>query len=164
MCGVCDLALSRPFACLHCDFAGCWLEGHALGHLRDAGHNFCADTKTGSIFCAQCQDFIYHPKVDEIYLAAVVMTEEQQTKFQGLFTQLTNYQNIIVIFPSIKKTSGTVPNLGSRSKGHPRAKEFGPDSVSSPSRSTKSRANLFPKCRVAVLCAQPPSSELFPER
>ncbi|EDR13968.1 uncharacterized protein LACBIDRAFT_305245 [Laccaria bicolor S238N-H82] len=82
MCGVCDLALSRPFACLHCDFAGCWLEGHALGHLRDAGHNFCADTKTGSIFCAQCQDFIYHPKVDEIYLAAVVMTEEQQTKFQ----------------------------------------------------------------------------------
>lgn len=59
-----------------------------------------ADTKTGSIFCAECQDFIYDPKVDEIYLAAVVMAEEKQTKFQGLFSFI-NSQNITLIFFSI---------------------------------------------------------------
>jgi len=31
------------------------------------------------------------------------MAEEQQTKFQGRFTQLINYQNIIVIFFPVSK-------------------------------------------------------------
>jgi ubiquitin carboxyl-terminal hydrolase 22/27/51 len=39
--------------------------------------------KTGAIFCFECHDFIHHSKVDELYLAATVTAEEQQTRFQG---------------------------------------------------------------------------------
>ncbi|KAJ7640045.1 hypothetical protein DFH06DRAFT_1283771 [Mycena polygramma] len=81
-CGTCQTALHRPFVCLHCPYAGCWQNGHISTHLQESQHSFCADIKTGSIFCFECHDFIYHPKVDELYLAAVVTAEEEQTRFQ----------------------------------------------------------------------------------
>lgn len=40
-CGTCDSALSRPLACLQCSYIGCWHDGHATRHLKDAGHSFC---------------------------------------------------------------------------------------------------------------------------
>ena len=40
-CGTCDSALSRPLACLRCSYIGCWHDGHATRHLKDAGHSFC---------------------------------------------------------------------------------------------------------------------------
>ena len=40
-CGTCDVALSRPLACLHCSYVGCWQDGHATRHLKEAGHSFC---------------------------------------------------------------------------------------------------------------------------
>ena len=39
-CGTCDSALSRPLACLHCSYIGCWHDGHAIRHLKEAGHSF----------------------------------------------------------------------------------------------------------------------------
>ncbi|TFK22778.1 cysteine proteinase [Coprinopsis marcescibilis] len=81
-CGACGLALSRPLACLHCEFTGCWDNQHALEHLRDAEHSFCADVKTGAIFCSQCNDFIYDAEMEEISLEAILGAEEKQTRFQ----------------------------------------------------------------------------------
>ncbi|KAJ7471011.1 hypothetical protein FB451DRAFT_1472862 [Mycena latifolia] len=81
-CGTCQLALHRPFVCLHCSYAGCWKNGHVSTHLQESQHTFCADVKSGSIFCFECRDFIYDAKVDELYLASVVSAEEEQTRFQ----------------------------------------------------------------------------------
>ncbi|KAF7354378.1 Ubiquitin carboxyl-terminal hydrolase [Mycena venus] len=81
-CGTCKVALHRPFVCLHCSYAGCWHSSHVSTHLQESQHTFCADVKTGSIFCFECRDFIYHPKIDELYLATIVTAEEQQTRFQ----------------------------------------------------------------------------------
>lgn len=81
-CGTCDMPLARPFACLHCSFIGCWSEGHTAAHLSAGRHSFAADSKTGSVFCAECSNFIYDPRLDEIHLAAVLAAEEKQTQFQ----------------------------------------------------------------------------------
>ncbi|KAF9483191.1 cysteine proteinase [Pholiota conissans] len=81
-CGTCSAPLSRPIACLQCPYTGCWNDRHAAIHLRDTGHSFCADTKTGYLFCAGCDDFIYDVKLDELHLAAIVSAEEKQTKFR----------------------------------------------------------------------------------
>ncbi|KAJ7735623.1 hypothetical protein DFH07DRAFT_843427 [Mycena maculata] len=81
-CGTCQLALHRPFVCLHCSYAGCWKSGHVASHLQESQHTFCADVKSGSIFCFECRDFIYDAKVDEMYLAATVTAEEGETRFQ----------------------------------------------------------------------------------
>ena len=40
-CGVCNIALSRPYACLHCTFSACWRDDHIKQHLQDTGHDFC---------------------------------------------------------------------------------------------------------------------------
>ncbi|KAJ7620961.1 hypothetical protein FB45DRAFT_927988 [Roridomyces roridus] len=81
-CGTCEIALHRPFVCLHCSYAGCWKSGHVSAHLKQSRHQFCADVKSGSIFCSECQDFVYHSKVDEIYLESTVAVEEEETRFQ----------------------------------------------------------------------------------
>ncbi|KAJ6516717.1 hypothetical protein C8R47DRAFT_1088124 [Mycena vitilis] len=81
-CGTCQLGLHRPFVCLHCPYAGCWKNGHIAAHLQGSQHSYCADVRTGSIFCSECRDFVYHPKVDEVYLASVVKAEAEQNRFQ----------------------------------------------------------------------------------
>lgn len=81
-CDTCDQALSRPFVCLHCSFAGCWSEGHITNHLKETGHTFCTDTKSGSVFCSECEDFVFDDTIDELHLSTVLSVEEQSTKFQ----------------------------------------------------------------------------------
>ena len=46
-CGTCDIALSRPFVCSQCSYAGCWSDGHVVTHLKESAHLFC---KSLSIF------------------------------------------------------------------------------------------------------------------
>ena len=40
-CGTCDIALSRPFVCSQCSYAGCWSDGHVVAHLKESAHMFC---------------------------------------------------------------------------------------------------------------------------
>jgi ubiquitin carboxyl-terminal hydrolase 22/27/51 len=47
-------------------------------------HATGVDVKSGSIFCRECDDFVYDAAIDSIYLSTVVSAEEKQTKFQGL--------------------------------------------------------------------------------
>lgn len=76
-------------------------------HLKNEDHGFCeyifslndkllmhatgVDVKSGSIFCRECDDFIYDATMDSIYLSTVVSAEEKQTKFQGL-SELNKWQ------------------------------------------------------------------------
>lgn len=53
-----------------------------MTHLKDEDHRFCVDVKSGSIFCTECDDFIYDAAMDGIYLSTVVSAEEKHTKFQ----------------------------------------------------------------------------------
>ncbi|KDR78670.1 hypothetical protein GALMADRAFT_244157 [Galerina marginata CBS 339.88] len=82
-CGTCEVSLSRPFACLYCSYTGCWQDGHVVQHLKEAGHQFCVDAKTGSLFCTECDDFVYDAKVERIHLAATVSAEEKLPKYQA---------------------------------------------------------------------------------
>ena len=36
------------------------------------------DVKSGSVYCSECNNFIYHSKLDALYLATVVAAEEKQ--------------------------------------------------------------------------------------
>ncbi|KAF9558847.1 cysteine proteinase [Agrocybe pediades] len=81
-CGTCALSLSRPFACLHCTYTGCWHGGHVGQHLRDSDHQFCVDAHSGSVFCSECDDFIYDARIDTMRLSAVVTAEQKHAKWQ----------------------------------------------------------------------------------
>ncbi|KAH7884812.1 hypothetical protein F5I97DRAFT_2039828, partial [Phlebopus sp. FC_14] len=82
-CDFCKLTLPRPFVCLTCPFSGCWSDNHITNHLKEACHPFCVDSSSGSVFCSVCDDFIYDPAVDDLYISTVVLVEEQLTRFQA---------------------------------------------------------------------------------
>ncbi|KAI1797193.1 cysteine proteinase [Ganoderma leucocontextum] len=81
-CGICQLSLSRPYACLYCSFAGCWQDKHIHHHLQDTGHNFCVDVKTGHVFCLECGDFVYDSTLTRIYASINLSVQERATRFQ----------------------------------------------------------------------------------
>ncbi|TDL25569.1 cysteine proteinase [Rickenella mellea] len=81
-CGTCGLTLVRPFICLDCPFGGCWHGGHIVDHLKEAKHRFCADVKSGSVFCSKCDDFIYNRAVEDLFHSVTLSAEEKETKFQ----------------------------------------------------------------------------------
>ncbi|KAL4074742.1 hypothetical protein V8B97DRAFT_1868021 [Scleroderma yunnanense] len=81
-CDTCHRTLSRPFACLSCSFAGCWTGEHIATHLIKSRHPFCVDTKSGSLFCSECENFIYDAIIDDLYLSTILLVEEKQTHFQ----------------------------------------------------------------------------------
>lgn len=81
-CDTCHRTLSRPFACLSCSFAGCWTGEHIASHLIESGHPFCVDTKSGSLFCAECENFIYDAEIDDFHLSTILFVEEKQSHFQ----------------------------------------------------------------------------------
>ncbi|KZT02572.1 cysteine proteinase [Laetiporus sulphureus 93-53] len=81
ICSKCDLTLSRPFACLHCSFSGCWNNGHVKEHLQESVHNYCADARTGSVFCSACDDFVYDDALYGAFVSAMRAAEEKSTSF-----------------------------------------------------------------------------------
>ncbi|KAF8591122.1 cysteine proteinase [Ramaria rubella] len=81
-CGICSSTLYRPFVCLHCTFAGCWQAGHVTKHLQEAGHGFCVDASSGSLFCFACDDFVHNQRFNIIHAETVLSTEERHTHFQ----------------------------------------------------------------------------------
>ncbi|KAI0635856.1 cysteine proteinase [Trametes polyzona] len=81
-CGLCSVPLSRPYACLHCDTAACWNDGHIKQHLADTGHDFCADVKTGYVFCIECDDFVYDITFHRLYKTTTIAVEEKATAFE----------------------------------------------------------------------------------
>lgn len=81
-CGTCSVTLPRPFVCLHCLYSGCWAKSHIRSHLKHTSHLFCADPKTGQIYCSQCDNFILNRTFEEIFSATLLKAEESETRFQ----------------------------------------------------------------------------------
>jgi len=80
-CGTCNLVLHRPFICLHCSFGGCWRGGHIVNHLRDLNHHFCADVKSGSVYCVDCDNIIFDATFSDLYHNTILSVEERETYF-----------------------------------------------------------------------------------
>ncbi|KAG5735879.1 Ubiquitin carboxyl-terminal hydrolase 22 [Termitomyces sp. T112] len=76
-CGTCGLTLARTFACLHCVYTGCWLDGHVSHHLKENDHDFCVDATTGVIFCNQCNDFMFAHPLNKLFLETKILAEEK---------------------------------------------------------------------------------------
>lgn len=81
-CSECATALPRPFVCVECSAAGCFLPGHIIDHLRMAGHSFFVDLTSGSVFCSECDDFVYSNRLDQAYDLALLAAEEQVSRFK----------------------------------------------------------------------------------
>ncbi|KAK2460172.1 hypothetical protein APHAL10511_007851 [Amanita phalloides] len=81
-CRTCDISLFRPFTCLHCEYIGCWTDGHVTNHLKEEGHSFCADTKSGCVYCSECENFVYDSTLSNVYLSTTLNAEEKYTNFQ----------------------------------------------------------------------------------
>ncbi|KAH9945406.1 cysteine proteinase [Epithele typhae] len=81
-CSICNIALSRVYACLHCPVSCCWDGGHIKDHLQDTGHDFCADVKTGNVYCVECDDFIYDRTINRQYASVTLSAEEKASQFQ----------------------------------------------------------------------------------
>ncbi|KAF8318472.1 cysteine proteinase, partial [Clavulina sp. PMI_390] len=82
-CNECGHALSRPFVCLECSSAGCWHTGHIADHLERTGHDFALDVSTGSVFCAPCDDLIYHEELERAYNLAKLTARRKKAKVKG---------------------------------------------------------------------------------
>ncbi|PPQ95457.1 hypothetical protein CVT26_008476 [Gymnopilus dilepis] len=73
----------RPTKRRKCSFIGCWHEGHMRQHLKTSGHQFCVDSRSGSVYCTECEDFIYNHKLEKLQLRATVAAEEKLSKAQS---------------------------------------------------------------------------------
>lgn len=81
-CSDCGTALARPCVCVECSTAGCLLAGHIIDHLRFTGHAFFVDLSSGSIYCSECDDFVYSSRLDQAYSLALLSAEEKVARFK----------------------------------------------------------------------------------
>ncbi|KZS92407.1 cysteine proteinase [Sistotremastrum niveocremeum HHB9708] len=81
-CDACHVVLTRPVVCLECSFAGCWHNAHAVAHLRVSDHSFAVEAKTGAIFCASCDDFVYSNILDSLYDHINLSAAEKTLKYR----------------------------------------------------------------------------------
>jgi hypothetical protein len=42
------------------------------------------DVKSGCLFCAKCNNFVYSDIVDEVFATSALHAEEKSTRFQGI--------------------------------------------------------------------------------
>lgn len=82
-CAECGTALPRPCVCVECSTAGCLLSNHIIDHLRFSDHAFFVDLTSGSIFCSECDDFVYSNRLDQAYALALLSAEEQVARFKA---------------------------------------------------------------------------------
>ncbi|ORX38918.1 putative ubiquitin specific protease [Kockovaella imperatae] len=90
-CHSCSSPLSRPFACLTCDFVGCisLTAGSSSSskqcmneHWRKSEGKcaFAVDSSSGAIFCSACNDLIYADTFEDLYRVARIRVEEENDK------------------------------------------------------------------------------------
>ncbi|GAB5372492.1 hypothetical protein AAMO2058_001670400 [Amorphochlora amoebiformis] len=86
-CSTCQTRLGQVRACLQCVFFGCVTGGHFAAHQKDSGHWLSMDcVRSGSYYCAQCNDYVYDWELDNALL------EQQQT--HGLRTRVAMRKGI----------------------------------------------------------------------
>ncbi|KAI5855442.1 hypothetical protein BZA05DRAFT_443093 [Tricharina praecox] len=73
-CVYCSYMLVQTFLCMQCATVHCPRD--AEQHYREEGHSFGVDSRSGHVFCFQCQDYIYDPALEDIRI-------EQETSIDG---------------------------------------------------------------------------------
>ncbi|KAF8468917.1 hypothetical protein BDZ91DRAFT_656190 [Kalaharituber pfeilii] len=66
-CSKCNEVLTRTILCLQCSHVACHKE--AAAHSKTTRHMFGIDSKTASMYCFLCQDFIYDPFIEKTRVA-----------------------------------------------------------------------------------------------
>ncbi|KAI8967242.1 hypothetical protein BDF20DRAFT_1004934 [Mycotypha africana] len=64
-CSTCLYPLSHLHACLHCVYFGCWKKGHIKQHQKEKKHTFAMDFNRYTLFCSECDDYIYDVELEE---------------------------------------------------------------------------------------------------
>lgn len=76
------------------------------------------DTRSGSVFCSDCDDFICDATIDATYLSTVVLIEEQLTRFQGAMISLHRSQPLVTSFVhSVETVKGSLSTLDAKREG-----------------------------------------------
>ena len=78
MCHECRESMRKTLMCFSCEYVGCSRRGHIARHFREnRTHRFSIslggvelmvgiDCDTGSIFCHECDDYVYDPTLEAI--------------------------------------------------------------------------------------------------
>ncbi|KAH7088606.1 hypothetical protein BKA62DRAFT_627329 [Auriculariales sp. MPI-PUGE-AT-0066] len=82
-CVKCGFSISSPWLCLECSLSACWSgpTSHILAHLREAGHNFAVEARTGSLWCNACETIILSRFLDNTHVTSQRAVEEAATVF-----------------------------------------------------------------------------------
>jgi len=79
-CHTCGNPLGRLHVCLLCVYFGCWKEDHMRAHCKEKVHNFAMNFQNCSIYCCECEDYIYDLEFERIY-------RSEEEKFYQLLLQ-----------------------------------------------------------------------------
>ncbi|KAI7895802.1 uncharacterized protein EV154DRAFT_493818 [Mucor mucedo] len=79
-CSTCSDPLSRLHACLHCIYIGCWKKGHIKEHQQEKKHTFAMDFDRHTLFCYECNDYIYDAEIDEKIVRGELLYKSRKKK------------------------------------------------------------------------------------
>ncbi|KZV79170.1 cysteine proteinase, partial [Exidia glandulosa HHB12029] len=79
------MATPSPWVCLQCQLSACWTgsASHIVAHLRETGHGFAVQAKTGALWCTKCETVVLSRRLTSERAAVVHKEEEARTYFQG---------------------------------------------------------------------------------
>ncbi|CAO3624062.1 unnamed protein product [Mucor fragilis] len=77
-CSTCLDPLSRLHACLHCVYIGCWRKGHLKSHQKEKKHTFAMDFDRHTLFCSECNDYIYDVEIDEKIVRSEIVSKSRK--------------------------------------------------------------------------------------
>ncbi|KAK9767114.1 hypothetical protein K7432_003339 [Basidiobolus ranarum] len=67
VCSDCHYTVGRVHGCLHCSYLGCWNRSHLQVHLIDKDHIFAMDLNRFTVYCNNCDDYIYDIEFDRVH-------------------------------------------------------------------------------------------------
>ncbi|KAL1918035.1 uncharacterized protein VTP21DRAFT_3301 [Calcarisporiella thermophila] len=67
-CVSCGDIMGLTHICLDCLYMGCSRRQHIQSHLSTTGHKFAVETSKGSLYCAECSDYIYDIEFEHVLL------------------------------------------------------------------------------------------------
>uniref|UniRef100_A0A8C4Q309 Ubiquitin carboxyl-terminal hydrolase n=1 Tax=Eptatretus burgeri TaxID=7764 RepID=A0A8C4Q309_EPTBU len=88
VCHLCGAHFNRLHSCLSCVFFGCFGRRHIHEHAKTKRHPLAIDLYHGTIYCFQCQDYVYDRDCE------LIAREEQRKawRLQGAAGWYTNWE------------------------------------------------------------------------
>ncbi|KAI8058934.1 uncharacterized protein B0P05DRAFT_599889 [Gilbertella persicaria] len=110
-CTTCSDPLSRLHACLHCVYLGCWRKGHMKEHQAEKKHIFAMDFDRHTIFCSECDDYVYDIEIDEKIARHELITKSRNKKQR---IQYTSWEPTNQEIPTLVRNSAIISCQGIR--------------------------------------------------